>query len=151
MAFRRDVVTEMGGFDASFGPGGRFPSADDFDLELRLLLKGWHVYEHAGAIVIHHGFRTMAEGRAHTVRDWRALGASCGKVVRSGHLVALVMATSILWRRAFWPALKAVVRRHRPALRRVVAFTVGFFAGLAIRVDRENLLHVLPQTPPSTA
>ena len=49
MAFRRDVVVDMGGVDRAFGPGGRFPSADDFDLELRLLIKGWHVYENSAA------------------------------------------------------------------------------------------------------
>ena len=89
MAFRRDVVVELGGIDRAFGPGGEFPAAEDFDLELRLLIKGWAVYETSSTRVVHHGFRTWKEGRAHTVRDWCGLGAVCGKVLRGGHPVAL--------------------------------------------------------------
>ena len=143
MAFRRDVVVEMGGVDRAFGPGGRFPSADDFDLELRLLIKGWHVYENASARIVHHGFRTRKEGRAHTVRDWYALGASCAKALRGGHPVAaLAPAASILWRRALWPSVRAIARRQKPPLRRVSAFVSGFASGLRLSVDRHKLVYV---------
>jgi GT2 family glycosyltransferase len=43
MGLRRDFVEQLGGFDDFFGPGGRFPSADEFDLSIRALLSGWHV------------------------------------------------------------------------------------------------------------
>ena len=143
MAFRRDVVVEMGGVDRAFGPGGRFPSADDFDLELRLLIKGWHVYENSSARITHHGFRTLHEGRAHTVRDWSALGASCAKALRGGHPVAaLAPAASILWKRAFWPSVQAIARRQKPPLRRVSAFVSGFASGLRLPVDHHKLLYV---------
>ena len=142
MAFRRDVVVEMGGVDRAFGPGGRFPAADDFDLELRLLIKGWHVYEHSSARIIHHGFRTWQEGRAHTVRDWYGLGASCGKTLRGGHPVALAPAASILSRHALWPSVQAIARRRKPPLRRFSAFISGFAAGLRLPVDHNTLVYV---------
>ena len=135
MAIRRDALLDAGGFDAAMGPGGRYPSADDFDVELRLLLLGWYVYEHAGARVVHHGFRTRAEGKAHAVRDWSALGASCAKAVRAKHLQVLVLSTWVLWTRALWPAAKAAVRLRKPPLRRVAAFTSGFFAGIRQPID----------------
>jgi hypothetical protein len=84
------------------GPGGVDPSADAFDLELRLLLLGWHVHENAAACVIHHGFRTREEGRAHTVRDWVALGASCAKAVRVRPVRVSLLSACVLWTNALW-------------------------------------------------
>jgi hypothetical protein len=105
MAVRRDALLSIGGFDPAFGPGARFPSADDVDLEVRLLLNGWQVYETADVAIVHHGFRTLAEGKAHTVRDWSALGACLAKPVRAGHPVAAGLALWLLLRRAFIPAV----------------------------------------------
>jgi GT2 family glycosyltransferase len=148
MGIRRKVLVDLGGFDHAMGPGGRFASADDFDVELRLLLKGFHVYENAAASVTHYGYRTRAEGRAHTVRDWYGLGASCAKAVRAKHIGVLRLSTSLLWRRAIWPSVKQIVRFRRPPLRRVWAFTTGFFCGIRHRVDPETLLYVLPAPDP---
>ena len=50
MALRRDVVLGIGGFAGGIGPGARLKSCDDQDMERRLLLKGWDVYEHGVAI-----------------------------------------------------------------------------------------------------
>ena len=65
MALRRHVLTDLGGFDELFGPGARFMSADDVDVAIRVLLRGWHVYETGDRPVIHHGFRTLRQGRDH--------------------------------------------------------------------------------------
>ena len=65
MAVRRDVMLELGGFDELFGPGARFMSADDVDVAVRVLLRGWHVYTTGDRRVVHHGFRTLREGRDH--------------------------------------------------------------------------------------
>ncbi len=142
MAIRREVLIEIGGFDPAMGPGGVYPSADDFDLELRLLLLGWHVCENAGASVLHHGFRTLEQGRAHAVRDWLALGASCAKAVRVRHVPASLVSASVLWSSALSPSLHAVIRLQRPPLRRVTAFASGFWSGIRRHVDREHILFV---------
>jgi GT2 family glycosyltransferase len=139
MAVRRDALSSIGGFDDAFGPGARFPSADDVDLEIRLLLKGWQVYETADVAIVHHGFRTLAEGRAHTVRDWSALGACLAKPVRAGHPVAAGLALWLLLRRALIPAAVDALHLRKPKLRRVVAFGSGFVRGLAVPVDRRTL------------
>jgi len=139
MAVRRDALLSIGGFDPAFGPGARFPSADDVDLEVRLLLKGWQVYETADVAIVHHGFRTLAEGKAHTVRDWSALGACLAKPVRAGHPVAAGLALSLLLRRALIPAAVDAVHLRKPKLRRVAAFGSGFARGLTVPVDRETL------------
>ena len=67
MAVRREVLLEVGGFDELFGPGARFMSADDVDVAVRVLLRGWHVYTTGDRRVVHHGFRTLREGRDHAV------------------------------------------------------------------------------------
>src|SRR5450432_1464712 len=53
MAYRRDFALSIGGFDESFGPGARFPSADDWDIALRAVLTGKHVYEAAELSIVH--------------------------------------------------------------------------------------------------
>ena len=44
-AVRRNMVEEIGRFDAMLGPGSRFPSCDDRDIAMRALLARYHVYE----------------------------------------------------------------------------------------------------------
>ena len=116
----------LGGIDESFGPGARFPSADDVDLELRFLLKGWHVFETADVAIVHHGFRTLAEGREHTVRDWSALGACLAKPIRAGYPVVALLAVWLLLCRAVIPAVVDLLHLRKPKLRRLVAFGSGF-------------------------
>jgi GT2 family glycosyltransferase len=88
MAMRRDVVLQIGGFDRSMGAGGRFYSMDDWDVELRVLLAGWNVFHTSRLYLIHHGFRTHAQARAHRGEAGEAFGrryAQRHPLCRSGH------------------------------------------------------------------
>jgi glycosyltransferase involved in cell wall biosynthesis len=141
MAVRRKAVIAFGGFDEAFGPGARFASGDDWDLSLRALARGWHVYDTSCVSILHHGYRTLAEGRDHAVRDWVAIGALCAKPIRAGHLNAIVVSTWLFWSMAVWPALRDVARLRRPSGRsRIVGFVRGFSRGLRIPLDRRTLL-----------
>jgi glycosyltransferase involved in cell wall biosynthesis len=141
MAVRRYTVLDMGGFDESFGPGGRFPSADDWDIAHRVLLKGWQVYESAELAVRHDGFRTFFEGREHARRDWTAIGAACAKPLRAGYQAALVVALWEFFGNAVWPPFGHLLKLRRPqGLVRIVAFARGFAAGIRTPVDRTTLL-----------
>lgn len=140
MALRRDFALSVGGFDESFGPGGRFPSADEWDISMRALLKGWSVYETPELAVVHDGFRSFADGRQHATRDWIALGAVCAKPVRAGHFRALVVPAWFFTEFALVPPILDAIRLQKPrGLSRIVAFVRGFAAGLRTRVDRETL------------
>jgi glycosyltransferase involved in cell wall biosynthesis len=143
MAVRRDFVTQMCGFDESFGPGGRFPSADEWDIAMRALLTGHNVYETASLTIVHDGFRTFAEGQTHARRDWLALGAVCAKPLRAGHWKAAVIPVWLFSTRALWPPVLDLLSLRRPrGFFRIVAFIQGFVSGFATPVDKKTLRFV---------
>jgi len=143
MALRRDFAMSMGGLDESFGPGARFPSADEWDIAMRALLSGKHVFETAELSIVHDGFRTFAEGRLHAKRDWVALGAVCAKPLRAGHLEAAVVPLWLFSTRALWPPILDLLRLRRPrGAGRISSFLRGFSAGLRTPVDRKTLRFV---------
>jgi glycosyltransferase involved in cell wall biosynthesis len=140
VAFRRDFVESIGGFDETFGPGGRFPSADDWDIAMRALLSGRHVFETAELSIVHDGFRSFEEGRAHARRDWLALGAMCAKPLRAGHWEAAVVPIWLFSAKAVWPPLADVLRLQKPrGIGRITAFVRGFAQGLSTRVEAKTL------------
>jgi GT2 family glycosyltransferase len=143
MALRRDFVLAIGGFDEAFGPGARFPSCDDWDMALRALLSGQHVYETSELTVVHDGFRTFEQGRAHARRDWIAIGAFCAKPLRAGYFRAVVIPVCLFFRRAFWPPVADILRLRRPkGLARIVGFAEGFVQGLQTRVEPKTLRYM---------
>jgi hypothetical protein len=141
MALRRDVVMALGGFDEEVGPGARFPSGDDWDIEHRALLSGWGVYEASHLSILHHGFRTLAQGREHAHRDWFAIGGVCAKPVRAGHVTALVLPIWYFSIHALWPPLSDLLRFRRPrGWSRIEGFLDGFVQGVRTPVSRPGLL-----------
>lgn len=140
IAFRRDFVLSIGGFDEAFGPGGRFPSADEWDIAMRALLSGRQVYETAELSIVHDGFRTFEEGKAHARRDWLALGAVCAKPLRAGHLRAAVVPVWLFSTKAVWPPLADALSLRKPrGWGRIAAFVKGFGQGLMTRVEPQTL------------
>jgi GT2 family glycosyltransferase len=140
MALRRDFALEMGGLDESFGPGARFPSADEWDISIRALLSGRHVFETSELTIVHDGFRTFEQGKQHARRDWMALGAVCAKPLRAGHFEAVVVPLWLFSTKAVWPPLADILQLRKPrGVARVLAFLQGFGAGLRTRVDRKSL------------
>jgi glycosyltransferase involved in cell wall biosynthesis len=140
MALSRDFAVSMGGFDESFGPGALFPSADEWDIAMRALLSGRHVYETGELAITHDGFRTFEEGREHARRDWIALGAVCAKPLRAKHFEAAVVPLWLFSTRALWPPIADVLHLRKPrGLLRIVAFLEGFGKGLSKAVDPKTL------------
>jgi GT2 family glycosyltransferase len=147
MALRREAILKLGGFDETLGPGSRFGSGEDWDLSVRALLSGWHVYDTAHVSILHHGFRTLTEGRGHALRDWVAIGALCAKPIRAGHLSAVPLALWMFAREALWPPLGDLFRFRRPrGMARIRGFISGFGQGIRMSVDRRTLLfRTLPE------
>jgi GT2 family glycosyltransferase len=148
IAVRRDAVRELGGFDPSFGPGGLFPSCDDWDVATRALLRGHAVYETDSVTVIHNGFRTFAQGRDHARRDWFAIGAVSAKPIRAGYWPGIVVALRVWLTYAVWPPIADALHLRRPVgLTRITSFVAGFTRGLGTPVDRRRLIYE-PRTAP---
>jgi glycosyltransferase involved in cell wall biosynthesis len=140
MALRRDFALSMGGFDEAFGPGARFPSADEWDISMRALLTGGHVYETSELTIVHDGFRTFEEGRQHTQRDWIALGAVCAKPLRAGRFRAVLVPVWLFSVRALLPPMVDILRMKRPrGAVRIRAFIEGFSVALRMKVDPVTL------------
>ena len=61
MAIRVGTLTAVGGFDERFGPGSRYPAAEDNDLGLRLLEQGSTVRYVPEALAYHRAWRRTAD------------------------------------------------------------------------------------------
>jgi GT2 family glycosyltransferase len=61
MAIRVDTLEAAGGFDERFGPGSRYPAAEDNDLGLRLLDRGARIRYVPEALAFHRAWRTTAD------------------------------------------------------------------------------------------
>jgi GT2 family glycosyltransferase len=147
MAVRRGAVLAIGGFDEQLGPGAPLRSGEDRDLAARALTTGWWVYQTPDAAVVHHGFRTWAEGRELTRRDWYGIGAAYSKQLKCGHIAILaVLAHEVLYAGFVRPAALALVGRGSIGIRRVVYFLEGLGRGLRTPVDRRTALFVVPGT-----
>jgi GT2 family glycosyltransferase len=75
MAFRRAAFVAAGGFDERFGPGARFPAAEDHDLFWRVLAAGWSGRFDPESIVDHIVWRGLREFLAANYRYGVGSGA----------------------------------------------------------------------------
>ena len=153
MAVRRQAVLSLGGFDENMGPGALFPSAGDRDLAIRVLLKGWWVYETAATAVIHFGYRTWAEGRDLTRRDWLAMGAMCAKPIKCGHWQTIILALYESIGNGILQPLHLLTYGRRPqGFRRFFYFWKGFLAGWRTPIAAEHMVFLgtgLPVASPT--
>ncbi|MBE2220131.1 MAG: glycosyltransferase family 2 protein [Anaerolineae bacterium] len=142
MSVRRDFALAIGGFDQKLGPGSTFSSGEDHDMALRALLKGWNVHETNQTSVIHYGFRTYDQFRDLTVRDWVSMGAIYAKAFKSRQFSVLpIFLYNLLLRNFLKPLMMVLMFRKPQGFRRNIAFIQGFFAGLKVPVDSNQILY----------
>jgi GT2 family glycosyltransferase len=137
MAIRRDVWEAVGGFDLALGAGGRFRSAEDTDLSLRVLLAGFHVHETPVISVEHHGFRTWEQRPAMFRNYLYGLGAMTGKHLRLGNWQVLNLMLAYAFR---WSVTGPVVELgpRPPRLLRLQAYASGILSGALARSHRRE-------------
>ncbi len=146
MAVRREAVLRLGGFDETLGPGALFPACEEGDLAVRALLGGHAVYETNAVAVRHAGFRTWAEGRELSRRDWVGIGAAYSKPLKCGHWRFAVVPLYEFGRYALWPPCADLLRGRKPrSASRILAFLQGFWRGLQTPVNCQTLLFRLPE------
>jgi glycosyltransferase involved in cell wall biosynthesis len=143
VAYRRDALDGIGGFDPALGSGSQFRSSEDWDTQLRMLLRGWFVFHDASLEVTHHGFRSFADGREHARNSWFGIGAMFSKLVRVGPPSLWLLATWKFAADAVVPPFLDVLHLHRPrGIGRVRAFCRGFVLAFRVPVDRKTMRFV---------
>lgn len=61
MAIHRSAFTEVGNFDIRLGAGSNFPAAEDSDLAIRLLERGYQIHYVPDAIIYHRAWRSAQD------------------------------------------------------------------------------------------
>jgi len=131
MGIRRSVWAELGGFTEWIGPGMDPPAGDDFDIVVRALLAGHRVLEAPGPVVIHHGFRTWAEGLPLIDGYTRSTATVVGVRLRGRPMLLARCLVTLGW--SFLQSRSAVITSARIVGgrgRRLVRFVRGLADGL---------------------
>jgi glycosyltransferase involved in cell wall biosynthesis len=113
MAFRREVLLAIGGFDPLFGPGAPF-NAEDADAAARASALGWKGEYRPEVIVRHHHGRKASDA----ARMWKSYGIGIGAY----HMKLLLQGHEVLW---FLRSLYQARRRVKMSLVGVLWEPVG--------------------------
>lgn len=129
MAVRRRAVDAVGGFDARLGAGAPIPSAEEHDMFLRLLHRGWDGAHAPDAIVDHHDRRS----RRATLRLFFGYGLGSGALCALANRLDPGTGRRMLRRRLWDHGVRQAgteLRRgwEEPAARSLV-FSLGVVAG----------------------
>jgi glycosyltransferase involved in cell wall biosynthesis len=138
MAVRRETTNAIGGFDECLGPGSLFPSAEDKDVAIRALLKGWHVYEDADISVLHDGFRTNQQVRDLTKRDMIGAGGTFAKFIKCGVWDILPMIIAWSYALSSSPIYNFFHGGDLHGFKRVWFLFYGISQGMRMPVDRQS-------------
>lgn len=146
MAVRRRVLADVQGFDEQLGPGApAFQACEDNDIAWRALIRGWWLYENADVAVLHDGFRSLAQLRAHVQRDYYGIGGTMAKFVKSGHWQVGAMLAALVYRSGVVEPANDVVHGRLPrGFRRPYMLLRGLRDGLRTPLDPVTLLYREP-------
>ena len=148
MAFRRELVLELGGFDHVLGAGRDLAGAEDLDMFCRVLDAG-HAIVHDPACVIHH--MNTREGASYTelhLGYGLGLGALANKLVRLRFGIGVAM-LAVLLKRTGGRALRHLRDPRRGAADRAMLRGIrqGFFAGARLRLTGTTFIDEHPPAP----
>jgi GT2 family glycosyltransferase len=148
MAFRRELVLELGGFDHVLGAGRHLAGAEDLDMFCRVLDAG-HAIVHDPACVIHH--MNTREGDSYTALHLGyglGLGALANKLVRRRFGIGAAM-LAVLLKRTGGRALRDLRNPRKGAADRAMLRGIrqGFFAGARLRITGTTFIDEHPPEP----
>jgi glycosyltransferase involved in cell wall biosynthesis len=123
MAFRRDVLLRLGGFDDVMGAGQRMAGAEDLDIFVRLLRAGTTIVHESSCVVQHANTRVGDDYVALHLGYGRGLGALEAKLLRIDPILGI--------RVSFRLAARTLSRIVRSAPRRAAtAHDVALLRGM---------------------
>jgi glycosyltransferase involved in cell wall biosynthesis len=141
LGLRRACWQAVHGFDEFIGPGARFRSGGDIDIGIRVLQRGYFIFEAPSVRVTHHGFRPRPMVRRLFFNYWFGHGAILAKLVRTRRW-ALVGSLWRAWQmnRLFAGLLRSLLRGRRPhGTVRLWGYIRGFLAAVGQPVDTATL------------
>jgi GT2 family glycosyltransferase len=143
MAVRRSMLADIHGFDEQLGPGApAFEACEDNDIAWRALVRGWWLYENAEVAVVHDGFRSLEQLRAHVQRDYYGIGGTVAKFVKTGHWRVGALLIALIYRSGVTEPLEDVRRGRFPrGFRRPLMLLQGLVSGLRTPLDPVTLLY----------
>lgn len=148
MAFRRELLIELGGFDHVLGAGRHLAGAEDLDMFWRVLDAG-HAIVHDPACVIHH--MNTREGDSYTrlhLGYGLGLGALANKLVRLRPRVGLALLAVLLKRTGGRALRSARDPRRRSADRAMLrGIRQGFVAAAGMRLEGATFVDDDPPAP----
>jgi glycosyltransferase involved in cell wall biosynthesis len=148
MAFRRELVLDLGGFDHVLGAGRHLAGAEDLDMFCRILDAG-HAIVHDPACVIHH--MNTREGDSYVelhLGYGLGLGALANKLVRLRPAVGLALLAVLLKRTVGRAIRHARHDRKRVADRAMLrGIRRGFLAGAHTRLQGTTFIDEHPPAP----
>ena len=145
MAFRRELVLELGGFDHVLGAGRRLAGAEDLDMFCRVLDAG-HAIVHDPACVVHH--MNTRDGDSYTALHLGyglGLGALANKLVRLRFRIGVAM-LAVLLKRTVGRAIRHLRDPRKGAADRAMLRGIGqgFLAGARLRITGTTFIDEHP-------
>ncbi|SFR72300.1 Glycosyl transferase family 2 [Agromyces sp. CF514] len=147
MAFRRELVLDLGGFDPVLGAGRTLAGAEDLDMFCRILDAG-HAIVHDPSCTIHHMNTRQGESYTELHHGYGlGLGALANKLLRLRFRVGLAT-LAVLLKRTGGRALRHLRDpRHGKADRAMLrGIARGFLAGAGMRLDGSTFVDEHPPT-----
>lgn len=114
MAFRRETITGLGGFDPLLGAGRHFGGAEDLDAMCRLLHAGSRITRVPASFVRHVNTRNDLDYVALNRSYGLGLGAMCAKWLRDAPVAGLALTARVLRRSAvrYLRGIRSARSRH---------------------------------------
>ena len=138
MAARRELFTQLGGFDERLGAGAQFHAGEDHDMKYRACVAGLTTMEVPSARVEHWGARSLLNGDTQRLQRYThiGIGARSAKVLRCGDFGAAPVFAKNLCRCVV--SMAGNLRRHnRPTGAAWIPFLLwGFARGMFAPLDK---------------
>jgi GT2 family glycosyltransferase len=129
MAFRREALRSVGGFDERLGAGATLHGSEDKDVFWRLLRSGWTGRYDPDVIVTHRQWRSRARVVTTNFGYGVGAGAFAAKVVRIEGRPGWRMLLDRIWDHGLNAAVKAARARHEQGVLDSLASTGGVVVG----------------------
>jgi glycosyltransferase involved in cell wall biosynthesis len=142
MAFRRQAIDVVGGWDECLGAGSAFNGSGDFDLVYRVLGAGFVLLQMPGAYVVHHGFRNWEAGTSLIRGRYRGIGGAYCKHLRLGDPVAALLILQQVWLAGANLIANLVGGRRPLGVGRLAYLMLGIRESFGYRIDPKTKRYI---------